>query len=179
MNNLLIFKALEFAAQRHSFQRRKGYDSIPYINHPIRVLRILAEYGVDDQDVLLAAILHDTIEDTDTTPDEIEQFFGKEVLKLVLEMTDDMTFSPEIRKALQIEKADKLDPRTKLIKIADKAANIHDISTLPLNWPMDRKTAYLDWAEKVVAKCRGGNEKLDAYFDRILREGRDFLSMKE
>jgi guanosine-3',5'-bis(diphosphate) 3'-pyrophosphohydrolase len=172
MNNTqILFDALQFAAHKHRFQRRKGYEPIPYINHPIKVTSLLVDCGTDDIVVLTASILHDTLEDTDATALELTEKFGDEVCKLVVEMTDDMELPSDTRKLLQIEKADKLDVRTKLIKIADKASNIQDISTLPLDWTLQRKVDYLNWAAKVVEKCRGGNAALDAHFDKIFEEG--------
>jgi len=167
----LLFQALQYAAYKHRFQRRKGYESIPYINHPIKVSALLIECGVTDQTTLLSAILHDTLEDTDTTADEIIELFGQEVCDIVVEMTDDMQLASDQRKMLQIEKANKLDARTKLIKIADKASNIEDIASFPLDWPVQRKIAYLQWAVQVVAKCRGANALLDAHFDKMYSEG--------
>jgi len=166
-----LFHALEFAAHKHRFQRRKGYDSIPYINHPIKVSTLLADCDIDDITTLTAAILHDTLEDTDTTEAEIASLFGTEVCRIVVEITDNMDLPSEQRKLLQIEKADKLDARTKLIKIADKASNIQDIATLPLDWTPQRKIAYLHWASKVVAKCRGANQVLDTQFDKAFNDG--------
>ncbi len=167
----ILFQALQFAAHKHRFQRRKGYESIPYINHPIKVSALLVDCDVDDITTLTAAILHDTLEDTDATEAELKALFGDEVCKLVTEMTDDMELPSDQRKLLQIEKADKLDPRTKLIKIADKASNIQDIASLPLDWTPSRKIAYLRWAAQVVAKCRGGNAALDLFFDKVFEDG--------
>lgn len=100
-----LFSALDFSAQRHSSQRRKDSAFTPYINHVIEVAAILARHGVTDRTTLLAAILHDTIEDTDTTPDELAQRFGPEVRDVVLEVTDDKSLPKEVRKELQVEHA--------------------------------------------------------------------------
>jgi GTP diphosphokinase / guanosine-3',5'-bis(diphosphate) 3'-diphosphatase len=170
-----LLNALNYAAYKHRFQRRKGYEPVPYINHPIKVCSLLANCGVKDEVTLMAAILHDTLEDTDATTEEITGLFGAETTIIVLEMTDNMKLPSKERKALQIEKASKLDARTKLIKIADKACNVEDITTLPLDWEQDRKLAYLDWSKKVVDRCRGQNEQLDYYFNHILTEGYDRL----
>jgi guanosine-3',5'-bis(diphosphate) 3'-pyrophosphohydrolase len=170
-----LLNALNFAAYKHRFQRRKGYEPVPYINHPIKVCSLLANCNVNDEETLMAAVLHDTLEDTDATVEELTNLFGAETTKIVLEMTDNMELPSQERKALQIQKALNLDIRTKLVKIADKACNIEDITTLPLDWTLERKLAYLDWAKQVVDRCRGNNMQLDNYFDKTIVEGRNRL----
>src|SRR5437868_497704 len=137
----LFLKALKFSARKHRNQRRKDKEGSPYINHPIYVADTLWTIGrVHDPITLAGAILHDTIEDTDATPEEIEELFGKEVLSLVLEVSDDKRLPKEVRKQLQIENASHKSTRAKLIKIADKICNVHDISNSPpSNWPMQRR----------------------------------------
>lgn len=173
-----LLRALLFAADRHRAQRRKDPQQTPYINHPIGVAECLARVaGVEDLSVLQAAILHDAVEDTDTTFDEIEQLFGNEVRTLVAEVSDDKSLPKEERKRLQIVHAPELSDSAKLIKIADKIANVRDVShTPPPDWPAERRLEYLEWAEKVVAGCRGVDAELDAHFDRILTEGRKKLA---
>ena len=173
----LLLRAVDFAAVKHRDQRRKGVDSSPYINHPISVASMIANIvGVQDIPTLLAAILHDTIEDTCTTPDELEKLFGQDVLNIVMEVTDDKDLPKLKRKRLQVEHAPHMSPAAKLVKLADKCANIRDVSeNPPADWSIDRRMEYLDWAESVAAGCRGANKTLEAYFDKTIMMARDRL----
>ena len=168
----LLLKAILFAAQKHRDQRRKDEDASPYINHLIEVAEILARVGgVSDMATLLAAVLHDTVEDTGTTSSELEEAFGPGVRLLVDEVTDDKTLPKDIRKELQIEHAPNLSLRAKQIKIADKICNVHDVTyTPPPKWPLERRREYLRWAAKVVEGCRGSNPNLEHHFEEKLRE---------
>lgn len=165
-----LFDALKFAAEKHVSQRRKGCDLVPYINHPIKVAHLLSHAGEKDPDLLSAALLHDVLEDTCTTEDELREKFGNKVTNLVLEVTDDMSLTYDDRKRYQIKKAPALSADAKKIKIADKISNIQDIITLPMTWSHRRKRQYFEWSEKVVEGCRGINDRLDEDFDKILRE---------
>jgi guanosine-3',5'-bis(diphosphate) 3'-pyrophosphohydrolase len=169
-----ILSAADFAARKHQAQRRKDSDATPYINHPIAVAELLARVaGVQDVTTLQAALLHDTVEDTSTTPDELELRFGPEVRQLVMEVTDDKSLPKAERKRLQIVHAPQLSPRARLIKLADKIANLTDLTaTVPATWPIERKREYLDWAEQVMSKIRGANGELEQLFDRTLAEKR-------
>jgi len=169
-----ILKALRFSAEKHSDQRRKDAKSSPYINHPIQVAETLWTVGgVRDVTLLLAAILHDTIEDTGTRPDEIRAEFGEAVLALVLEVTDDKSLPKQVRKQLQVETAPHKTHNAKLLKLADKICNIHDIITSPpADWSLERKQEYLLWTEKVVAGLRGVNEAMEKYYDDLLKDGK-------
>jgi (p)ppGpp synthase/HD superfamily hydrolase len=169
----LLLKAAAFAANKHRDQRRKDKDASPYINHPIGVAELLATIGgVTDLPILVAAVLHDTVEDTHTTFSELEGAFGQEVRLLVEEMTDDKTLQKQERKRLQIEHARWLSEKAKQIKIADKICNVLDVThTPPPNWPLARRKEYLQWAARVVEGCRGSNVKLEKRFDEVLREG--------
>lgn len=173
-----LLGALRFAARKHSRQRRKDSDASPYINHPIAVTEILARVGgVTDVTMLQAAVLHDTIEDTETTVKELDEQFGPQVRRLVEEMTDDKSLPKQERKRLQIEHAPHLSAAAKQIKLADKISNLGDISpSQPADWPLQRKLDYLDWAEKVVAGCRGCNARLEQYFEAVLAERRKSLA---
>ena len=175
----MLLKALRFSAEKHNDQRRKDSKSSPYINHPIQVAETLWTVGgVRDGALLVAAVLHDTIEDTDATPSEIEREFGNEVLGLVLEATDDKSLPKEVRKQLQIENAPNKSPRAKMLKLADKLCNIRDIVRLPpADWSLKRKQEYLLWTEKVVKGLRGTNKELEAHYDEVLKEGRQLLKM--
>lgn len=175
----LILKALRFSAEKHTDQRRKDAKSSPYINHPIQVAETLWTIGeIRDVTLLLASILHDTIEDTETLPDEIKAEFGEDVLALVLEVTDDKSLSKEVRKQLQVETAPHKSRNAKLLKLADKICNLRDIITSPpSDWSLERKQEYLLWSEKVVAGLRGVNEKLENRYDDLLLNGKRSLGI--
>ena len=167
----LLFRALRFAAERHKRGTRKDALQIPYINHLIGVATELVEVGVEDPEVLAAAFLHDTVEDTCAAPEEIEDEFGPRVGRLVEAMTDDKSLPSRERKRLQVEHAPGLEPDAKLIKIADKICNAHDVGHAPAaGWSLERRGDYLDWSELVVAGCRGVNPALEARYDAVLRD---------
>jgi len=172
-----LLTAATFAAEKHRNQRRKNLAECPYINHPLAVATLLtAEGSVADVDLLIAAVLHDTVEDTDTSPAEIAELFGKAVSDLVAEVTDDKSLPKQRRKQLQIENAPHKSDRAKQLKIADKICNVRDIDTTsPVGWDTDRKTQYLDWAERVIEGCRGVNSTLDQLFDQAIAEARERL----
>ncbi len=176
----LLLKAIRFSAEKHRNQRRKDVPKSPYINHPIEVAETLWEVGgVRDSVTLIAALLHDTIEDTNTTSVEIEQNFGYEVMSLVLEVTDDKTLPRPQRKAQQIVTAPLKSPRAKLIKLADKICNIRDlIFSPPADWSWQRQYEYLLWSEKVVRGLRGTNPALESYYDDMFRRGKDHLDSR-
>ena len=168
-----LIAALAFAADKHKNQRRKDADASPYINHPIALANLLLnEAGVEDQRVLIAAILHDTIEDTDTTEQELVKHFGKDVADIVLEVTDDKALAKAERKRLQIEHAAHISRRAKLVKLADRICNLRDITASPpADWSVDRKREYFDWAKDVVDRLRGVHPGLEHLFDKAY-EGR-------
>jgi len=178
-NTGLLLNAIRFSAEKHRHQRRKDNAQSPYINHPIEVAQLLWDVGgVRNIDVLLAAILHDTIEDTHTYPEEIRDNFGDEVLSLVLEVTDDKSLPKNERKRLQIENASHKSKGAKLIKLGDKCCNIRDLlASPPENWSLERRREYLLWAEQVVAGLRGTNEVLEDYFDHELFSGKSMLGI--
>jgi guanosine-3',5'-bis(diphosphate) 3'-pyrophosphohydrolase len=175
----LLLRALHFSADKHRYQRRKDQAKSPYINHPIEVAHVLWEVGnVREVNVILAALLHDTIEDTQTLPEEISSMFGNEVLTLVLEVTDDKSLPRDERKRLQIEQASHKSPGAKLIKLADKTCNLHDlIASPPRDWSAGRRREYLKWTEQVVAGLRGANPALEAYYDRELAKGKSLMGL--
>jgi guanosine-3',5'-bis(diphosphate) 3'-pyrophosphohydrolase len=168
----LLFAALRFAAEKHRDQRRKGADASPYINHTIEVAGLLAKVGgVRDVEVLAAAILHDTIEDTVTTADELEKAFGARVRSLVEEVSDDKRLPKGERKRLQIEHAAGLSSDAKQIKLADKISNVREIGASPPgDWDVERRSKYIAWARQVVAGCRGANPALEERFARVAAE---------
>ncbi len=171
--------AIHFSADKHRDQRRKDVQESPYINHPIELAKTLWEVGgVRESLPLIAAILHDTLEDTETTPAEIRALFGKEVLSVVLEVTDDKTLPKPRRKQLQIEHAPHLSPAAKLVKLADKICNLHDlIHSPPRFWNLGRKREYLLWTEQVVAGLRGTNPALENRYDELLVSGKRILNL--
>ena len=173
-----IIQALQFAADKHKDQRRKDGEASPYINHPIQVMKILWDEGdVREQQLLIAAILHDTLEDTQTTAEELRDWFGDAVCLLVLEVTDDKSLSKSQRKQLQVTNAGKKSILAKQLKIADKVANIRDImNSPPEGWSVERKLDYIGWAENVFAGLVGINEKLDICFKACVSEARKMLS---
>ncbi len=163
-----FLRALDFAARKHRDHRRKDINASPYINHPIALANVLVnEAGIDDPDVLCAALLHDTIEDTDTTPEELTEVFGKVICDIVLEVTDDTALPKEVRKRLQVENAAGASEKARLVKLADKICNVRDISASPpVTWDVDRQQKYFDWAKEVVDRIRGTNARLEAAFDK-------------
>lgn len=165
----LILRAIAFAADKHRNQRRKDADATPYINHPIALANVLKEEGgVTDPVVLAAAILHDTIEDTETTAYELEKLFGPEITKVVLEVTDDKTLGKAERKQLQIEHAATASHQAKLVKLADKICNLRDIvKSPPAGWSVERKRKYFDWSKQVIDRVRGANAQLEIVFDSL------------
>ena len=177
MSNQLILKAAHFAAQKHRDQRRKDKDISPYINHPISVAKIISEIGnVEDPEVLAAALLHDTIEDTKTTPEELIDNFGERVCSLVQEVTDDKTLPKLERKQRQIDHAKEISGDAAIIKLGDKIANVTDITnTPPTDWDSNRRLEYFDWAEKVINNCPRVNTSLEKYFKDSIQKGKEKL----
>jgi len=171
----LVVSALAFAAEAHKHQRRKDKEATPYINHPISLLHILAvEAGVEDEEVLAAALLHDYLEDCCGEAQtglaegrqQIRSRFGAVVLAYVEQVTDDKSLPKEERKTLQISKAAGASHGAKLVKLADKVANLRDLAAAPpYGWSESRIAEYYDWAGKVVAELRGTHTRLEELFD--------------
>lgn len=174
----LLLRAAAFSADRHRNQRRKGVDGSPYINHPLDVACVIASVGgVTDAMTLVAALLHDTIEDTSASPEQLEQHFGPGVRRLVAEVTDDNSLDKAERKRLQIEHTPALSNAAKQIKLGDKICNIRDVrENPPTDWSPQRRREYLDWAGRVAAGCRGANGPLERLFDQELEKGREALA---
>jgi guanosine-3',5'-bis(diphosphate) 3'-pyrophosphohydrolase len=168
----LVLKAMAFAAWKHRDQRRKDVDASPYINHPIALAEVLwHEGGVRDSVIIAAALLHDTIEDTETTPEELGGAFGASVAAVVEEVTDVKFLSKRARKELQIARAGRASVRAKQVKLADKICNLRDIlASPPKDWSIERKRQYFDWAKKVIDQVRGTNPKLERRFDQLYRK---------
>jgi guanosine-3',5'-bis(diphosphate) 3'-pyrophosphohydrolase len=163
----LLLKALAFAAYKHRDQRRKDAEASPYINHPIALADVLVnEGGVTDVEVLCAALLHDTVEDTATTHEELVNAFGSRVARIVAEVTDDQALPKAERKRLQVEHAPHLSQEAKLVKLADKICNLRDVASHPpAHWDLARRREYFDWARLVVDGMRGAHARLEAAFD--------------
>jgi (p)ppGpp synthase/HD superfamily hydrolase len=178
MNDLiLVSRAADFAARRHVGTRRKGADKQPYVNHLAEVAQLLAiATQGSDAALVAAAWLHDSIEDTQTSREELAQEFGNDVAMLVVEVTDDKTLPKAERKRLQILHAPTASGRARMIKIADKTSNLRSlISSPPDDWERDRLIEYLDWADQVVAGCRGVNAYLERIYDETASSGRAVL----
>ena len=173
----VVLKALHFSATKHRDQRRKDVEASPYINHPIEVAELLSGVGdVRDLITLQGAILHDTIEDTETSPGELEALFGPEVRHVVEEVTDDKRLPKAERKRLQVEHSPHLSERAKQIKLADKISNVRSVTkTPPADWPRKRRLEYFDWTEEVVAGLRGCCPPLESLYRKLLEEGRQAL----
>ena len=169
MNKLLC--AISFAATKHRDQRRKDLAASPYINHPIALANVLAnEAGIDDERVLIAAVLHDTVEDTETAEQELVKEFGHEIAGIVLEVTDDKALPKAERKRLQVEHAGTISRRAKLVKLADKICNLRDLANSPpADWPLQRRRDYFDWAKEVVDGLRGTHPGLETIFDEAYK----------
>lgn len=175
-----VARALDFAARKHSNQRRKGEAGEPYVNHLAEVARLVAEATEGkDTTAVLAALLHDAIEDTPTTREELEREFGREVADIVVEVTDDKNLPKAERKRLQVETAPGKSRRAKLVKIADKTSNVRSIAkSPPLDWDLKRQREYFDWAARVVAGCRGTNAVLERWFDEAHAAGLQALDQR-
>lgn len=174
MNYKRILKAVNFAAQKHIDQKRKNAAGSPYINHPIEVAEYLARVGdVQDEDILIAAILHDTIEDTKTTYDEVAKEFGKRTADIVAECTDDKSLEKAERKRLQIVNAPHKSDAAKQVKLADKTCNLRALLVDPPgNWDADRQREYFAWATQVIDGLLGVNPALDAAIAAVLADGK-------
>ena len=165
----LILKALEFASLKHRDQRRKDKNASPYINHPIALANVLwHEGGVTDPVVIAAALLHDTIEDTETTWHELRGEFGDEVADVVLEVTDVKWLKKDVRKRLQVARARYSSDKAKLVKLSDKICNLRDMAAHPpAGWGLERRQQYFDWAKEVVDQFRGTHPVLERRFDEV------------
>ena len=163
-----ILSAALFAAERHRAQKRKGAAGEPYINHLIEVAELVAESSSTlDTNLVMAALLHDTVEDTSTTGEELERLFGPDVASLVLEVTDDKSLPKEVRKALQVKNAPSKSVRAQTLKLADKISNLRALLTSPpSDWSPQRKRQYFEWAHQVVNGFTFPNAQLKHEFDK-------------
>lgn len=170
----MMIKAMHFASEKHRGQLRKGNLNTPYINHPIKVAYTLQTIGgITDETVLAAALLHDVIEDTDATHQDIANLFNKKIADIVLEVSDDKEKSKEERKQGQIDSAASLSYEAKLVRIADKICNVQDICGVDApDWDYERKYEYIEWAGLVVDQVKGTHEVLESHFYDEHRWGR-------
>ncbi|CAD5206422.1 unnamed protein product [Bursaphelenchus okinawaensis] len=166
----LVIHATDFAARRHRFQKRKDPAGTPYINHPIGTAYLLTSVGkITDPVVLAAAMLHDTVEDTKTTLEEIKEVFGEEMYNIVNECTDDKSLPKARRKELKVETAGDLSHKAKLVHLADKLYNLRDIErVVPAGWNKSRVKEYFLWSRDVIAKLKGTNEALEVALDDVI-----------
>ncbi|KAM9066332.1 guanosine-3',5'-bis(diphosphate) 3'-pyrophosphohydrolase MESH1 [Sarcophilus harrisii] len=168
----LLLEAADFAARKHRTQRRKDPEETPYINHPIGVARILThEAGITDIAVLQAALLHDTVEDTNTTLEEVEEHFGAEVRRIVQEVTDNKELPKQERKRLQVENASQSSRAAKLVKLADKLYNLRDLNRrTPKGWSEQRVQEYFEWAAQVVKGLQGTNPQMENALQKLFQQ---------
>jgi guanosine-3',5'-bis(diphosphate) 3'-pyrophosphohydrolase len=168
----LVLKALAFAARKHRDQRRKDAEASPYINHPIALADVLVNVGnIRDVSVICAALLHDTVEDTECTEDELVHEFGEKIAGIVMEVTQDMARPKPERKQEEIAHARHLSPEARLVKLADKISNLGDLAvSRPLGWSLERTQAYFDHARLVIDGVRGISVELEAAFDAVLAQ---------
>lgn len=162
-----LLDSIAFAAAKHRNQRRKDAEASPYINHPLQLAHVLAtEGGVSDLKTLMAAVLHDTVEDTETTYEELVERFGLKVADVVMEVTDDTSLPKAERKRRQVEHAPHMSRRAALVKLADKTCNLRDVAhNPPAGWPLKRKREYFDWAKEVVDGLPAVNKRLRKAFE--------------
>ena len=165
----LVLRAARFAAWKHRDQRRKGKGRLPYINHPLDLAHVLwFEGGVSDATVLAAALLHDTIEDTQTTVQELQGEFGERIAQIVMEVTDERSLDWRVRKKLQVTRARLASVEARQVKLADKICNLRSmVASPPQGWSIERQRAYFDWSKEVVDQLRGVNPELEQRFDQI------------
>jgi len=174
----IVLRAARFASVKHVSQKRKGVAAEPYLNHLIEVAELISmALSEVDANLIAAAFLHDTIEDTATSRQELIEAFGEDITGLVCEVTDDKSLPKAERKRLQIEHAPHLSDRAQIIKIADKISNLRAILlTPPHDWDFARKQEYLDWAKLVVNACTVTNPFLRSEFERAFEQAREKLS---
>jgi (p)ppGpp synthase/HD superfamily hydrolase len=166
-----LTKACYFASKKHENQRRKDKNSTPYINHPLHVANLLAEAGITDVDTLMAAVLHDTVEDTQTTKEELILNFGENVASIVLECSDDKTLHKVDRKKLQIEHTKTASISAKLVKLGDKYSNLSDLlGNPPEKWSREEIYGYSVWAYAVYQNLKGNNDIMDKKFEELFNK---------
>jgi len=169
---LLIARAWNFSAERHAKQRRKGDAQEPYVNHLAEVAELVATATEGrDANLVAAAVLHDTVEDTATLLGELASVFNADIARLVADVTDDKRLDKAERKRLQVAHAGAKSARAKILKLADKTSNVRSLAkSPPADWSMERKRDYLAWSKDVVRGLRGANPWLEARFDEAAEQ---------
>lgn len=165
---LQVLKAADAAARWHVHQRRKGPAGEPYINHLVEVAMLVGEAtGGSDTNLVIAALLHDAIEDCEVPRELIAETFGEDVASIVGEVTDDKSLPKEVRKDKEVETAPTKSQRAKLLKLADKTSNLRAVAASPpANWSVKRRKKYVDQSREVAKGLRGVNQKLEDQFDQ-------------
>lgn len=166
-----VLAAARFAAEKHAQQKRKGAMGEPYFNHLVEVAELIAASSDElDVELVMAALLHDTVEDTGVTLQELEERFGRDVASLVAEVTDDKSLPKETRKDLQVRNAHKKSERAQKLKLADKISNLRSIlASPPVGWSLERKQQYFEWARQVVSGLTAPDRVLKAEFDKTYK----------
>jgi guanosine-3',5'-bis(diphosphate) 3'-pyrophosphohydrolase len=173
-----VMKAADAAARWHVHQRRKGTAQEPYVNHLLEVAHLVAA-ATDgrEADVVIAALLHDAVEDQDVTAETIAREFGRDVADIVMEVTDDKSLPKAQRKQRQVDSAGHKSRAAKLIKLADKTSNLRAISLSPApDWSIERRLEYIRWAKQVVAALRGVSPWLEQQFDDAAKRAEESVS---
>ena len=167
-----FLQALEFAAYRHRMDKTKNDE--PFINHIINVCTLISVTGEEnDEETLIAAALHDTIEKTGTKGSDINFQFGENVFQLVMEVTDHSHENDAEKFRQQLQRVESLSKKARLIKLADKISNVKSLLSFPPEgWDLEKRSLYINWADKIIMALRGTNEKLEAHYDELISEGR-------
>ena len=167
---IAVLRAADMAARWHVHQRREGVAQEPYINHLLEVASLVTEAtGGTDPNLVIAALLHDAIEDRGVTAEMLASEFGKQIADLVMEVSDDKALPKENRKRMQVENAGKKSHKAKLIKLADKISNLRAIASSPAaDWSVERRLEYIQWAKSVVVGLRGTSPWLEEQFDEAV-----------
>ena len=172
MGTVSLLRAARFAARAHHGQTRRGAADIPYLDHVLDVAVRLAEVHPEDEVLILAGLLHDTVEDCDVTEADVAARFGPEVAALVMEVTDDTALPEAERRRRQEDHIRHASDRAKRLKMADKASNLAALARTPPDWSADRMQGYVDWALRVIDPVRGLDTALEARFDEAVAEAR-------
>lgn len=179
MNDIVrIMKAADYAARKHTYQRRKGDASEPYLNHLIEVADLVAEATEGRADAVVSALLHDAVEDQDVTIDEIADMFGPSVASVIAELTDDKALPKQERKGKQIENAPHTSDMASVIKLADKTSNLWALAKSPPPWPIERKREYIQWARTVVSRLPFKPSALLALFEEAAKQAADSVAQR-
>lgn len=171
-----LLRAIRYAAEQHRSDRRKGPNGAPYINHPITVAEQLAAAGLgEDTELLMAAVLHDVVEDTGATAEDLQAAFGQRVTSIVLEVSDNKALEKGERKRVAVETIGGKSLAARLIKLSDLISNVYDVIHHPPPWSQERKLGYLDWAEQVTQAMSGTHADLEARLLSQIAMGRRVL----